>query len=74
MAVLLHDMHVQSLAIEAIAYDESAHLLTARFRNSGETVIYEGVPQEIYDGLLFARSIGTYFHDHVEGQFPTREH
>ena len=67
-------MRLQSHAIEAIAYDESAHVLMARFRDSGKTVIYEGVPQEIYDGLLFAQSIGGYFHDHIEGHFPERKH
>ncbi len=74
MAVLLNAMHVQSLAIEAIAYDESAHTLIARFRDSGKTVIYEDVPQEIYDGLIFAASISTYFQDHIEGRFPERKH
>ena len=67
-------MRLQSNAIEAIAYDESAHLLRARFRDSGETVVYENVPQELYDSLLFARSISGFFHDHIEGQFPQRKH
>jgi hypothetical protein len=67
-------MRLQSQAIEAIAYDENAHVLMARFRDSGRTVIYEDVPQEIYDGLLFAQSIGGYFHDHIEGRFPRRKH
>ena len=66
-------MRVQSLAIEAVAYDENGHLLMARFRDSGQTVIYEGVPLEIYDGLIFADSIGRYFHDHIEGRFPQRD-
>jgi hypothetical protein len=74
MTVSLHAMRLQSSAIEAIAYDESAHVLTARFRNGGAIVIYEDVPQEIYDGLIFADSIGGYFHDHIEGQFPQRRH
>jgi hypothetical protein len=74
MDVPLRAMRLQSLAIEAIAYDESAHLLTARFRDSGKTVIYEEVPPEIYDSLIFAESIGGYFHDHIEGHFPERRH
>jgi hypothetical protein len=67
-------MHLQSLAIEAIAYDEHARILTARFRESGHTVIYEGVPQEIYDSLIFAESIGNFFQDNIEGQFAERRH
>jgi hypothetical protein len=74
MAVLLHAMRLQSYVIEAIAYDENAHILTARFRDSGHTVIYEDVPQEVYDGLIFADSIGGYFHNHIEGRFLQRRH
>jgi hypothetical protein len=67
-------MHLQSHVIEAIVYDENAHLLRARFRQSGETVIYENVPQELYDSLLFADSISGFFREHIEGQFPVRRH
>ena len=65
---------VHSLAIEAVSYDESAHLLRARYRDSGETVIYEDVPQEIYDSLIFAESITGFFRDRIEGHFPRRQH
>jgi hypothetical protein len=65
-------MRLQSHAIEAIAYDEAAHLLRARFRNSGETVTYENVPQELYDSLIFADSISRFFRDNIEGRFPRR--
>ena len=66
--------HVHSLAIEAVSYDESAHLLRARYRDSGETVIYEDVPQEIYDSLIFADSITIFLRDHVDGRYPRRRH
>ena len=65
-------MHTQSHVIESIAYDERSHLLQARYRDSGKTVIYEGVPQEIYDSLLFSDSIGRFLRDHVEGRFVVR--
>ena len=63
---------VQSLAIEAVAYDETAHLLRAKFRGDGQVVVYENVPQDVYDSLIFADSIGDYFHDHIEGAYPAR--
>ena len=67
-------MHrLQSQILEAIAYDEAAHLLRARFRGTGETVVYEDVPQDIYDELIFADSIGGYFHQRIEGHFPRRK-
>ena len=48
-------------------------VLRAKFRDSGETVIYEDVPQEIYDSLIFADSIGGFFRDHIEGRYPARK-
>jgi hypothetical protein len=63
---------VQSLAIEAVAYDEAAHRLRAKFREDGRVVVYENVPQEVYDGLIFADSMGTYFRDHIEGAYSAR--
>jgi KTSC domain len=64
---------VQSILIEAVAYDETARLLRAKFRKGGRIVVYENVPPEIYDSLMFADSVGTYLHDHIEGIYPARE-
>jgi len=63
---------VQSLAIEAVAYDETARLLRAKFREDGRVVIYENVPQNVYDSLIFADSIGDYLRNHIEGAYPAR--
>ena len=65
--------YVQSSAIEQISYDEREHALCATFRESGRTYIYQGVPQEIYDGLIFADSLGRYFNAHIRDCFPFRE-
>ena len=65
--------YLQSAAIEAIAYDEEAHLLKARFRADGRVVIYENVPPDVYDSLIFADSISTYLRNHIEGTYPARE-
>jgi hypothetical protein len=65
--------YVQSSALEEVSYDEAAHTLCATFRESGRTYIYEGVPQEVYDSLLFADSLGAYFNTHVRDCFPFRE-
>ena len=62
-------MQLQSHAIDSIAYDEKAHRLRARFRDSGAIITYEDVPQEVYDSLIFADSIGQFFRDHIEGRF-----
>jgi hypothetical protein len=64
---------LQSAAIEAVAYDESSHSLRARFRSGGKVMVYENVPQEVYDSLIFADSISGFFRDHIEGAYPVRE-
>jgi hypothetical protein len=64
---------VQSSAIEQVSYDEVTQTLCATFRNTGRTLIYEEVPQEIYDSLLFADSLGSYFESHIRDRFPFRE-
>jgi hypothetical protein len=65
--------YLQSAAIETITYDENAHVLRARFRDSGRTVVYEGVPQELYDELIFADSIGAFMRQRIEGVYPARD-
>ena len=50
--------HLQSTALKSVSYDETRRALKATFRESGKTYIYEKVPQELYDALLFADSIG----------------
>ena len=65
--------YLQSVSIEAVAYDEAAHLLKAKFRDGGRVVIYENVPQEIYDSLIFAESVGAFFRENIEGHYPARE-
>ncbi len=55
---------LQSAALEAVFYDDVRHTLRATFRDTGRTYVYEGVPQELYDALLFADSIGAFFNRH----------
>lgn len=65
--------YVQSVSIEAVAYDETSHLLRAKFREDGRVVVYENVPPDVYDSLIFADSIGTFFREHIEGAYPAHE-
>ena len=73
MAVFRRMPYVQSAALEQISYDENAHTLCATFRDTGRTYIYQDVPQEIYDSLLFADSLSAYFNSHIRDHFPHRE-
>ena len=63
---------VQSVSIEAVAYDETARRLRAKFRSDGRVVVYENVPPDVYDSLIFADSLGSYFREHIEGAYPAR--
>ncbi len=65
--------YVQSAAIESLAYDSDAHRLRATFRSSGRTYEYEDVPEELYDQLMFADSLGAFFNAHIRDQFTCRE-
>jgi hypothetical protein len=65
--------YLQSPAIEAVSYDESAHVLRAKFRADGKVIAYENVPLHVYDSLIFADSIGDFFRDNIEGSYPARE-
>lgn len=65
--------YVQSSVLEQVTYDPAAHTLRATFRDSGRTYIYRGVPQDVYDGLIFADSIGTFFNAHIRDRFDFEE-
>jgi hypothetical protein len=73
MAVFRDMPYVQSSALEQVSYDEVGHTLCATFRETGRTYIYEDVPQEVYDSLLFADSLGAYFNSHIRDHFSYRE-
>jgi hypothetical protein len=65
--------YVQSSALEQVIYDPAAHTLRMTFRDSGRTYIYRDVPQDVYDGLIFANSIGTFFNAHIRDNFDFEE-
>jgi hypothetical protein len=65
--------YVQSSALEQVSYDQAAHTLRATFRDSGRTYVYRRVPQEVYDGLIFADSLGAYFNAHVRDRYDFEE-
>jgi hypothetical protein len=65
--------YLQSAALKSISYDEAHHALHATFRESGRTYVYEDVPQELYDALMFADSIGAFFNAHIRDQFVFHE-
>ena len=65
--------YLQSDMIEAVSYDESTHLLKITFRADGHVAVYEEVPQEIYDSMIFADSISEFFQTHIAGIYRVRD-
>lgn len=64
---------MQSDTIEAVSYDEKVHLLKIKFRADGHVIVYENVPQEVYDSLIFADSITEFFETHIAGNYRVRD-
>ena len=36
-------------------------------------MVYENVPREIHESMIFAESIGGFFQDHIEGAYRAQE-
>jgi hypothetical protein len=52
---------VSSSNVAEVGYDADNQIAHVRFLN-GSLYIYKGVPQPVYDGLLYASSVGSYLH------------
>lgn len=56
---------VDSSDIVAVGYDTKLHILRVQFRRG--TYDYFDVPEEIFEGLLTASSVGRYHREYVRG-------
>jgi len=59
---------VASSSLRSVGYDDEESVLELEFR-SGGVYRYAEVPRETYEGLLSARSHGSYFHEQIRGQY-----
>jgi len=60
---------LRSSAISAVDYNPASSTLRIWFVQSGGPYDYYGVPQSIYEGLLRARSAGTYYNDYIRDRY-----
>ena len=60
---------VTSSNITSIGYDTETQTLEVQF-TSGAVYQYENVPPDVYQALMAADSIGSYFYYHVRKSFP----
>ena len=59
---------VDSSNVEAIGYDKDLQELHVQFVGS-TLYIYSGVPPEIFDGLMYAASKGSFLNREVKGVY-----
>ncbi|MFD2098570.1 KTSC domain-containing protein [Flagellimonas iocasae] len=60
---------VVSSNVESIGYDEQSQQVYVRFLNGG-VYIYKGVPEQEYQNLLLAPSVGSYLHRNFKNVYP----
>ncbi len=60
---------LRSSAISRVEYNATTATLSIWFVQSGGPYDYYGVPQSVYEGLLGARSAGTYYNDYIRDQY-----
>lgn len=61
-------MVVESSNLKSVGYDPDTETLEIEFRN-GSVYRYAGVPQAIYEGLMAARSKGSYHSQHIRNAY-----
>jgi hypothetical protein len=60
---------VKSSQIAATGYDSASKTLAIKFNNGQKVYHYSDVPQEQFDALMAAESIGKHFGAHIRGKF-----
>lgn len=58
---------VKSEAISSVDYNPESKDLTLAFERG--TYTFDGVPQDVYDGLLASESKGAYFQKNIKGKY-----
>jgi KTSC domain len=63
------EQNTQSSAIVDTDYDDDRSKLYVTFVG-GKTYVYDGVPQDTYDELLAAPSMGKFFNNRIRDRYP----
>lgn len=59
----------RSSCFSEIGYDESEGLLVVTFRTSGASYLYYAVPEDVWEALSSADSIGHYYNEEIKGEY-----
>ena len=60
---------VTSTLIAEVGYDPDYMKLLLRFRSNGALYSYDDIPESVYDGLMSAESIGSYFNSNIRNSY-----
>lgn len=63
---------VVSSNIRAVGYNVDEQILEIEFMN-GAVYEYSHVPDDVYQDLMSARSIGAYHHENIKGRYSFRK-
>jgi len=64
----MHMIRVNSSAISAIGYAPQSRRMKITF-TQGHTYDFCRVPQNVFDGLLHATSMGSYYNIHIKDRY-----
>lgn len=64
---------VDSSSVEAIGYDPGRRELHVRFRDSGETYVYYGVEERIFEAFRAAESKGRFLNTRIKRRYLSRK-
>lgn len=62
---------VKSSMLSHVGYDPVSRTLAARFNASNYVHHYQDVPQDVFNAIQAAPSIGKAFNEHVRGKYET---
>ncbi len=60
-----------STLVSEYGYDESTQTLAVKFKAGGSTYEYADVPPSVYQEMISAGSMGSFFLQNVKGKYPT---
>ncbi len=60
---------LRSSAISRVEYNKATATMSIWFVQSGGPYDYYRVPEAVYEGILRARSAGTYYNDYIRDRY-----
>ena len=60
---------IDSSLIASVGYDEGAQVLEVEFKRTGNVWYYEDVPPGVYNDMMDAPSVGSFFLSYVKNRY-----